>query len=115
MRPKASSLFLMVAAVVELGWWAIAIAAAVGLLYYLRLKGQLGARGAPGEFLTVDEVRERLDRGERLLFADVRSESSYNSSATTVHGAVRLDPAHPLEDARKLAVPPGERIVAFCA
>ncbi len=106
----------MIAFAVELGWWAIPAAVVVGTgVYYLHLKYRSPSRGAPGEFVTVDEVREELNSGKRLLIADVRSESAYKASATTAYGAVRMNPAHPLDDARKLGLPAGERIVTFCA
>jgi len=106
----------MVAFAMEWGWWAVPAAAAVCAgLHYWYAKANGFRRSAPGEFLTVDEVRDLLNRGERLSIVDVRSESAYAASATTARGAVRLNPAHVLEEARRLDLPVGARIVAFCA
>lgn len=111
-----SSTFVMVAFVNELGWWALPAAIAVGVgLYLWRASAGSGRRGAPGEFLSVEEVRERLNAGEKLVLADVRSESAYDSSATTASGAVRLHPAQAIEDARRLGLGVDSRIVTFCA
>jgi hypothetical protein len=107
---------LMIAFAMEWGWWAVPAAVAVGAaIYYWNLKTHAARGAAPGEFLTVDEVRQALNRGEQLQIADVRSESAYSASGTTVYGAVRLHPARPLDDARALGLKPHARIITFCA
>jgi hypothetical protein len=107
---------LMLAFGMEWGWWVVPVAASVGAgLFLWHAKTREFRRSVPGEFLTVEEIRDMLNRGERLSIVDVRSESAYAASATTAHGAVRLNPAHPVDDARRLEIPLGARIAAFCS
>lgn len=107
----------MIAFASEWGWWALPVAAAAALGGYLwrsRSRMGQGTAGAAG-FLTVEEARRAWSAGEVLVFVDVRSQSSYDGSATTIHGAVRLSPARAVEDAGLQSIPADARIVAFCA
>jgi hypothetical protein len=107
----------MIAFANEWGWWMLPVAVAVATGSYLwrsSLRRRQGSGGSAA-FLTVDEARRALNAGQRLVFADVRSQSSYDGSATTIQGAVRLHPARPIKDARALSVPPDAAIVTFCA
>lgn len=101
----------------EWGWWAVPAALAAGAgVYWWRLRRGGNGGPKPGElFLTVEDARRALNEGERLVFVDVRSETAYNSSATTISGAIRLHPGRAVEEARALSIPPGSRIVTFCA
>lgn len=40
--------------------------------------------------VTVDEVKERLDRGEELVFVDTRNPQAWNDADTKLPGAVRV-------------------------
>jgi hypothetical protein len=105
----------MVALANEVGWWAVALAAIGAVAYRTWRVSRRSGAGGSGEFVGVEEVRQMLLRGEAVQLVDVRSEHAFNSSATTAAGAVRLHPARAVEDARKLELPVGAVIVAFCA
>jgi rhodanese-related sulfurtransferase len=62
--------------------------------------------------ITVDEVRERLARGEPLTFVDARSAESWAKADTQIPGSVRVPPddvAGHVED-----VPRDRAIVTYC-
>ena len=62
--------------------------------------------------ITVDEVRERLTRGEPLTFVDARSAESWAKADTQISGSVRVPPddvAGHVED-----VPRDRAIVTYC-
>jgi rhodanese-related sulfurtransferase len=62
--------------------------------------------------ITIDEVQDRLDRGERLVFVDARNPAAWGSSPTKLPGAVRVpadDVARHLDD-----VPRNTPIVTYC-
>lgn len=106
----------MIAFANEWGWWAVPVLMATGVGVYLwRSRASSGQGSDPGLFLTIEEATRILDGGEELQFADVRSESAYEASVTTVSGAVRLHPQRPLEDAHRLGLARDARIVTFCA
>lgn len=100
----------------DLGWWILAAALAAGAgLYLWRLNPSALGRANPGDFVTVDEVRQMLAGGESVLMADVRSESSYGASATTASGAIRIHPARAVDEARLQNLPTSAAVVTFCA
>lgn len=43
--------------------------------------------------ITVDEAKERLDRGEPLLFIDTRNPEAWGKSAVKLPGAIRVPAA----------------------
>lgn len=112
-----SSHLLMIAFANEWGWWAVPafVAAAAGMYMWRSRLRESRAEDKSDEFLTVEQTRRSLNAGEQLVLADVRSQSSYDSSATTISGAVRLHPARPIEDARALSIPPETKLLTFCA
>lgn len=64
------------------------------------------------ERYTMQDVKHRLDRGERLLLMDVRSEPD----TTQIRGAVHYDPTPLLSaDTFLLPVPKDTLIVTYCA
>jgi hypothetical protein len=106
----------MIAFANEWGWWAVPAVVAVSLGAYLwRVRRAPAAGGEASQYLTIEQVRQSLQRGEPLQFADVRSESSYEASVTTISGAVRLHPQRALGDIRALGIAGTARIVTFCA
>ena len=62
--------------------------------------------------ITVDEAKERLDRGEPLLFIDTRNPDAWGKSSVKLPGAIRVPAdeaeAHINEIARDRA------IVTYC-
>lgn len=44
------------------------------------------------EKISVDEVKERLDRGEPLIFIDARSDQSWQESHEQIPNSIRVPP-----------------------
>ncbi len=62
--------------------------------------------------ITVAEVKERMDRGESILFIDTRSPMSLGASNVKIPGAIRM---HYSEMEQRLNELPGDRlIVTYC-
>ena len=40
--------------------------------------------------VTVDEVKERMDRGERFAFVDTRNPQAWGEATTKLPGAIRI-------------------------
>ena len=61
---------------------------------------------------SVDEVRQRLDRGEPVVFLDVRNPQAWASSDVKLPGAIRI----PLDELPERAgeLPRDRPIVAYC-
>jgi NhaP-type Na+/H+ or K+/H+ antiporter len=72
-------------------------------------------RNAPGEVITVKELRELQQSGAPILLLDVRAERSFASSDLLAQGALRVEPEHALETLKELDVPRGTWIALFCA
>ena len=62
--------------------------------------------------ISVDELKGRLDRGEKVVILDVRSRSSYGASDVIIKGALRIAPDE-LND-RAAELPLGREIVTYC-
>ena len=62
--------------------------------------------------VTVDEVRERLERGEPLVLLDVRNPEAWAEADAKLPGAVRV----PLDDleARLDEIPRGRAVITYC-
>jgi rhodanese-related sulfurtransferase len=62
--------------------------------------------------VSVDEVRERLDRGEPIVFLDVRNPQAWAGSDVKLPGAIRI----PLDElpGRADELPRDRPIVAYC-
>jgi NhaP-type Na+/H+ or K+/H+ antiporter len=74
------------------------------------------APSAPsGVKLDIAELRSLWDRGEQAVILDVRRERSLEGSETTAQGAVRLDPEHAVDEAKRLHLPREAWLIAFCA
>jgi rhodanese-related sulfurtransferase len=46
--------------------------------------------------VTIDEIKERLDRGEEFTFVDARNDEAWNEATTKLPGAIRV-PADEVE------------------
>ena len=62
--------------------------------------------------ITVEELKARLDRGEKITILDVRQPGSYNSSDSKIKGSIRIPPAEMAENISRL--PMGGEIVTYC-
>jgi rhodanese-related sulfurtransferase len=62
--------------------------------------------------VTVDEVRERMDRGEQFTFVDTRNPTAWGESDTKLPGAIRV-PADEVD--QHLGEIPRDRVViTYC-
>ena len=62
--------------------------------------------------ITVDEVRERLARGEQLTIVDARSAESWGKATEQIPGSVRVPPDDVAGHAG--GVPRGRAVVTYC-
>jgi rhodanese-related sulfurtransferase len=62
--------------------------------------------------ITVEEVRRRLDRGERILFLDTRNAEAWDSAPTKLPGAIRVPAAEVRGHVDEL--PRNVPIVTYC-
>ena len=62
--------------------------------------------------VTVDEVRERIRRGEQFTFVDTRNPKAWGESDQKLPGAIRI-PADDLSG-NLAAIPPGRPLVIYC-
>ncbi len=62
--------------------------------------------------ITPDEVKERMDRGEKFVFVDSRNDKAWAESDVKLPGAVRL----PLREAEARAgeLQRGRTIITYC-
>jgi NhaP-type Na+/H+ or K+/H+ antiporter len=65
--------------------------------------------------VTLDEIRAREARGDRVVIVDARADGAWSAAATKARGAVRVDPAAPAYSAAQLALPRHDWLVAYCA
>ena len=69
----------------------------------------------PQEFITLMDVKDRLDRGEPLVIVDARAERSYNAEDLQARGAVRVDPDDPVRSALEQRLSQQGSLVVYCA
>lgn len=62
--------------------------------------------------VTVDEVTERLRKGEPLAFVDSRSDESWNKAGTQIPGSIRVPPDRP--GAAVASVPKDRSVITYC-
>ncbi|HEY0005393.1 MAG TPA: rhodanese-like domain-containing protein [Pyrinomonadaceae bacterium] len=62
--------------------------------------------------VTVDEVKERLDRGEPLFFVDTRNPNAWGESDSKLPGALRV-PADELEEHLD-EIPRDRTVITYC-
>jgi len=63
--------------------------------------------------MSIQELKEKMDRGEKIFILDVRSGEDYASSMFKIKDAVRI-PVDSLED-RYQELPKDVEIIAYCA
>ena len=62
--------------------------------------------------ITIDEAKERIDRGEPLVFIDSRNSEAWAKASTRLPDAVRV-PADEIEEHLK-EIPRDRTIVSYC-
>ena len=62
--------------------------------------------------VTVDEIKERLDRGEQLAFVDTRNPTAWGESDQKLPGAIRV-PADELEQHTD-EIPHDRTVITYC-
>jgi hypothetical protein len=63
--------------------------------------------------ITIQELKTKMDRREKIIILDVRSGADYAASKVKITGAVRI-PLDQLKDRYK-ELPAGSEIIAYCA
>jgi len=62
--------------------------------------------------VTVDEVKERMDRGEQFAFVDTRNPTAWSEAETKLPGAIHI-PADEVE--KHIAeIPRGRTVITYC-
>lgn len=62
--------------------------------------------------VTVDEVKERMDRGEQFTFVDTRNPQAWGEAETKLPGAIRV-PAGDLEQHLD-EIPRDRAVITYC-
>jgi rhodanese-related sulfurtransferase len=62
--------------------------------------------------VTADEIVERLDRGEPIVFIDARNPQAWGEAEEKIAGAIRI-PADELDEHLD-EIPKGRSVVAYC-
>ena len=62
--------------------------------------------------VTVDEVKERMDRGEQFTFVDTRNAKAWAEATTKLPGAIRV-PADEVEQ-NLGAIPHDRTVITYC-
>lgn len=62
--------------------------------------------------VTVDEVKQRMDRGETFTFIDTRNPTAWSESDSKLPGAIRI-PADEVEQHLD-EIPRGQTIITYC-
>ncbi|CAN5575355.1 MAG: hypothetical protein H0T77_05470 [Pyrinomonadaceae bacterium] len=62
--------------------------------------------------ITVDEVKERMDRGEQFAFVDTRNPKDWDEAETTLPGAIRV-PAEEVEQ-HFTEIPRDRTSITYC-
>jgi rhodanese-related sulfurtransferase len=62
--------------------------------------------------VTVDEVKERMDRGEQFAFVDTRNAKAWSEAETKLPEAIRI-PADEVEE-HIAEIPPGRTVITYC-
>lgn len=63
--------------------------------------------------MTIQELKEKMDKGDRIIILDVRTAEDYSTSPYKITGAVRI----PLDQlkSRYTELPAAAEIVAYCS
>ena len=62
--------------------------------------------------VTVDEVKERMDRGEEFTFVDTRNPKAWEEATTKLPGAIRV-PADEVQE-RLDEIPHDRTVITYC-
>ena len=62
--------------------------------------------------VTVDEVKQRMDRGEEFTFIDTRNPKAWAEAETKLPGAIRI-PAEEVEQHID-EIPRGRSVITYC-
>ena len=62
--------------------------------------------------VTVDEVKERMDRGEQFVFVDARNPKAWAEASTKLPGAIRV-PADDVEQHLE-EIPRDRTVITYC-
>ena len=62
--------------------------------------------------VTVDEVKQRMDRGEEFTFVDTRNPKAWAEAETKLPGAIRI-PAEEVEQHLD-EIPRGRSVITYC-
>lgn len=62
--------------------------------------------------VTVDEVKERMDRGEQFTFVDTRNPKAWEEATTKLPGAIRVA-AEEVEE-RLDEIPHNRTVITYC-
>jgi rhodanese-related sulfurtransferase len=62
--------------------------------------------------VTVDEIRERMDRGEQFAFVDTRNPVAWGESDVKLPGAIRV-PANELDE-HLSEIPRDRAVITYC-
>jgi rhodanese-related sulfurtransferase len=62
--------------------------------------------------VTVDEVKERMDRGEQFAFVDTRNPTAWSEATTKLPGAVHV-PADQVEE-HLSEIPHDRTVITYC-
>jgi rhodanese-related sulfurtransferase len=62
--------------------------------------------------VTVDEIKERMARGEQFTFVDTRNPKAWAEAKTKLPGAIRI-PANEVEKYVE-QIPEGQTVITYC-
>lgn len=62
--------------------------------------------------VTVDEVKERMDRGEKFTFVDTRNPKAWEEATTKLPGAIRV-PADEVQE-RLAEISHDRTVITYC-
>jgi rhodanese-related sulfurtransferase len=62
--------------------------------------------------VTVDEVKERMDRGEQFAFIDTRNPKAWGEADTVLPGAIRIPADEVSEHLNE--IPRGRTVITYC-
>ena len=62
--------------------------------------------------VTVDELKERMDRGEQFAFVDTRNPTAWTEATTKLPGAIRV-PADQVEQ-HLTEIPHDRSVITYC-
>ncbi len=65
--------------------------------------------------ITLEELDQLQNSGEKVLLLDVRTERSLETSDSQAEGSIRMPPENVVQQARKLKLPNDAWLIAYCA